>query len=86
MKVKALEKPRRNSGYLEGKLNDFIAMNTPYVQIVFEDGEYVTAGSCAGSYNRAIKRYEKTDSLECKCINRKVFLINKKLTKKVEAN
>lgn len=84
MKVKVLEKPRRNSGYLEGKLNDFIAMNTPYVQIIFEDGEYCNPGSCASSYNKAIKRYEKTDSLECKCINKKVFLINKKLVKETE--
>lgn len=84
LKVKVLEKPRRKSGFLEEKLNEFIAMNIPYVQIIFEDGEYCNGHSCTGVYATAIRRYDKTDILECKTINGKTFLINKKLAKKLE--
>ena len=59
MKVKVLEKPRRKSGYLEGVLNDFIAMNVPYAQIKFDDDEYIGSGSCTSSYRTAIRRYGK---------------------------
>lgn len=86
MKVKVLEKPRRKNGYLEGKLNEFIAINVPYAQIIFEDGEYCDVGSCTGAYATAIRRYDKTDILECKTINKKTFLINKKLVKKMEVS
>lgn len=84
MKVKVLEKRRRKSGYLEGVLNDFIAMNIPYAQIKFDDDEYINAGSCSSSYRIAITRYEKEDILDCKTINGKSFLINKKLANKAD--
>lgn len=80
-KVKVLEKPRRKSGYLEEVLNEFIAMNVPYAQIEFEDDEYVNSGSCSSSYRTAIKRYGKEDLVDCRSINCKAFLINKKLAK-----
>lgn len=79
VKVKVLEKPRKCSGYLEGKLDDFIAMNIPYAQIKFDDDEYCSAHSCTGSYQTAIRRYGKEDILLCRTINSKTFLINKKL-------
>lgn len=79
VKVKVLEKPRRKSGYLEGKLDEFIAMNIPYAQIKFDDDEYCSSHSCTGAYQTAIRRYEKEDILDCRTINGKTFLINKKL-------
>lgn len=80
LQVKTLEK-RRRKRHLEEELDDFVAMNVAYAQIIFEDDEYISPGSCCGSYRKAIKMYEKKN-VDCKCINKKVFLINLKLSKK----
>lgn len=82
VKVKVLEKRRKKLNYLEGKLDEFIALGVPYARIEFEEDEYVNNGSCAGAYRVAIKRYNKEDVIFCKSINRKVYLINLKLTSK----